>query len=89
MYPSEGVFRIAQAAAVPAAAPHPDNAAELIAFLQGEDAQRYNLDKSGLDPVPEDLGRRVERERFFDAAAAGQEQPSLMALWQAGWEERP
>ena len=89
VYPSEGVFRIAQAAAVPAAAPHPDNAAELIAFLQGEDAQRYNLDKSGLDPVPEDLGRRVERERFFDAAAAGQEQPSLMALWQAGWEERP
>ena len=89
VYPGEGVFRIAQAAAVPAAAPHPDNAAELIAFLQGEDAQRYNLAKSSLDPVPEGLGRHMEQERFFDAAAAGQAQSSLMALWRAGWEERP
>lgn len=89
VYPSEGVYRIAQSAAVPASAPHPDNAAEFLAFLQGEDAQRYNLEKSSLDPVSKALGRRVENEAFFDAAAAGQAQASLMALWRSGWEETP
>lgn len=89
VYPSEGVYRIAQSAAVPASAPHPDNAAAFLAFLQGEDAQRYSLEKSFLDPVSESLGRRAENEVFFDAAAAGKAQSSLMALWRAGWEETP
>ncbi len=89
VYPSEGVYRIAQAAAVPASAPHPDNAAAFLAFLQGEDAQRYSQEKSFLDPVLESLGSPAENQVFFDAAAAGKDQASLMALWRAGWEETP
>ena len=89
VYPSEGVYRIAQAAAVPASAPHPDNAAAFLAFLQGEDAQRYSREKSFLDPVLESLGNAVENAVFFDAAAAGKAQESLMELWRAGWEETP
>ena len=89
IYPSEGVYRIAQAAAVPASAPHPDNAAAFLGFLQGEDAQRYSQEKSFLDPVLESLGRRAENEVFFDTAAAGKAQTSLMELWRAGWEEMP
>lgn len=89
IYPSEGVYRIAQAAAVPASAPHPDNAAAFLGFLQGEDAQRYSQEKCFLDPVLESLGRRAENEVFFDTAAAGKAQTSLMELWRAGWEEMP
>ena len=89
VYPGEGVYRIAQSAALPASAPHPDNAAAFLAFLQGEDAQRYSLEKSFLDPVLESLGSPAENEVFFDAAAAGKAQASLMALWRAGWEETP
>ena len=89
VYPSEGVYRIALSAAIPSAAPHPDNAATFLAFLQGEDAQRYSLEKSFLDPVLESLGSPAGNEVFFDAAAAGKAQASLMALWRAGWEETP
>ena len=89
VYPSEGVYRIALSAAIPSAAPHPDNAAAFLAFLQGEDAQRYSLEKSFLDPVLESLGSPAGNEVFFDAAAAGKAQASLMALWRAGWEETP
>ena len=54
-----------------------------------EDAQRYSQEKCFLDPVLESLGRRAENEVFFDTAAAGKAQTSLMELWRAGWEEMP
>lgn len=87
VYPREGVYRIAQTAALPAAAPHPQNGARFLAFLQGEDAQRYSLEKSFLDPAAESMAREVERGVYFDAAAAGQAQAALMELWRGVWED--
>lgn len=89
VYPVEGTYRLAQTAAISAAAPHPGCAAAFLRFLQGADAQRYSLGQNAVDSILKMYLTPVPGAVGLDAADAGARQEARLALWRAGREEQP
>ena len=80
VYPSQGTYRISQGCAIFRDAPHRENGEAFLRFLLSRDAQSYALEETDRGSVLSSLGER--EGEFYDAAAAGARQESMLALWE-------
>lgn len=80
VYPSQGTYQVSQGCAVFRDAPHRENGEAFLRFLLSRDAQSYALEETDRGSVLSSLGE--PEGKFYDAAAAGARQESLLSLWE-------
>lgn len=80
VYPSQGIYRIAQGCAIFRDAPHKENAEAFLRFLLSQDAQNYALEETDRGSVLASFGK--QEGVFYDAVAAGARQESVLSMWE-------